>query len=127
MSERPFEDGEEKLQQLADAADTDKAAAGYRFVRQAVREAPLPSIPADFAKSMELLTRDFDEQAGIEKWLPRFAVVAGGIATAAFAWPAILPAMKVLADAPLSLLMAAGVAAAAAWSIDRWLDRVGDR
>lgn len=127
MTDRNRQDHEERLQQLADRSPgdaNDTAANAYRFVRRAVRVAPIPSVPADFAAQMEKLTHDFEEQAQLETWLLRVLLFVAGAGALAVAWPAATAASgsvaKQLAGAPWPLLLAAGVGAALAWVMDRY-------
>lgn len=119
---------EVRLQQAAEReGDTPglprDAVQAYRRVYQAVREAPMPAVPPDFAAGMEALTRDHDEQARVETGFVRAAALAApvllGIAAAPVA--AMLPSALVdrLGPLPWPLLAAVTTAAAVAWGIDR--------
>ena len=127
MTDHDRHDHEERLQQLADRSPgdaNDTAANAYRFVHRAVRMAPIPAVPADFAVRMEKLTRDFEEQAQLETWLLRVLLLIAGTGALAVAWPAAMAAAgsvtAQLAGAPWSLLFAAGVGATLAWVMDRY-------
>ena len=71
---------EVRLQQAAEReGDTaglpPDAVQAYRRVYRAVREAPLPEPPPGFATGLEALTRDHDEQAGVETGFMRAAAM----------------------------------------------------
>jgi len=100
------------------SADADR----YRYVYHAVRVAPLPSPPTDFAWQVERLTRDLAEQAQPEAWLLRLAGLAAAVGSLA-ALPAAYAAMAKLAamlqGGPWKLWLATAFGLALAAVIDR--------
>ncbi|HET6603890.1 MAG TPA: hypothetical protein VFG21_06690, partial [Xanthomonadaceae bacterium] len=94
----------------------------YRQVYRAIRAAPLPEMPADFARSMEQMTRDHAEQAMPEIWITRVAMftVLAGIAASIPALGGVAAAFAGTAQAlPWSTALAAALALAVAAMVDR--------
>lgn len=119
---------EVRLQQAAEReGDTaglpPDAVQAYRHVYRAVREAPLPEPPPGFAAGLEALTRDHDEQAGVETGFVRAAALLAPVVVGAAAAPmaALLPSalLERLGPLPWALLAAIATAGAVAWGIDR--------
>lgn len=119
---------EARLQQAAESPGPSPglpvaAVDAYRRVYRAVREAPLPEPPADFAARLERLTRDHDEQAGVEIGFVRAAALAAPVLLGAAAVPvaALLPAAVLgnLAALPWTQFAAVATAVAVAWAVDR--------
>lgn len=68
----------------ASTAD-DVAVTRYRYVLHAIRQLPVPTPPADFARRIEAGLQDYPEDALAERWLLRIAAMASlvlGVATA---------------------------------------------
>ncbi|GGA81389.1 hypothetical protein GCM10011521_19680 [Arenimonas soli] len=99
------------------------AVQAYRRVYKAVREAPMPAATEGFATRLEALTRDHDEQAGVETGFVRAAALAAPVVLGAAAAPvaALLPSALFdrLGPLPWTLVAAIATAAAVAWGIDR--------
>ena len=96
--------------------------AAYREVYRAIREAPMPAIPADFASAMEQLTRDHEEQATPELWMTRgaFCAAIAGVAASMQALDAVAAAFARVAGAvPWSTVVVAALALAVAAMVDR--------
>jgi hypothetical protein len=94
----------------------------YRQVYRAIGAAPMPAIAPDFARGMEQLTRDHEEQATPEIWIARimiFAVLAG-IAASIPALVGVDVAFARTAESlPWSTALAAGLALAVAAMVDQ--------
>ncbi|GAB2666232.1 hypothetical protein [Arenimonas aestuarii] len=119
---------EVRLQQAAEQeGDTPglppDAVQAYRRVYRAVREAPMPAAPEGFAARLEALTRDYDEQAGLETGFVRAAALLAPVVLGVAAAPmaALLPSALVerLGPLPWTLVAAIATAGAVAWAIDR--------
>lgn len=94
----------------------------YRQVYRAIRAAPMPAIAPDFARGMEQLTRDHEEQATPEIWIARVMtfVVLAGIAASIPALGGVAAAFARTGQAlPWSTALAAGLALAVAAMVDR--------
>jgi hypothetical protein len=120
---------EEKLQAAAEQAervgrgDGDPAVDAYRLVQRAVRRAPIPALPADFARSVAARIRALEENAGVENGLMFFLIGAFAIGAAVYlapTWVATLSSISLKLPAlpaqPTLLLVAA---LALAWAVDR--------
>ena len=94
----------------------------YREVYRAIRAAPMPPVAPDFARAMERLTRDHEEQAAPEIWIARLAIigVVAGIASSVPALGGVAAAFARTAQAlPWPIVLAATSALAVAAIIDR--------
>lgn len=123
---------EERLQAAAEQAERRNAPAGdaavdaYRFVQRAVRRAPMPGLPADFARSMAARIRALEESAGVENGMMFILIGAFLIGAAFFLLPVLattLPNLSTkLPTMPMQPTLLLGAALALAWVVDRgWM------
>lgn len=97
-------DRELEHQAAADQAERERRPAGdpavdaYRLVARAVRQAPLPALPADFARQLAARIRKRDEGLGPEEIVLVSLMAVMCIGAALFAGPALMAAL-----APLNL------------------------
>lgn len=127
MQASPPPDIESRIQA---AAEQDEAVPGlpprdvqaYRQVYRAIREAPMPALAPDFARTMERLTRDHEEQAAPEIWITRgmlFVALAGLAASIPALGDAAAAFARAADSLPWSIALAAGLALAFAAMVDR--------
>lgn len=129
-------DEAERLQAAAERAErdgkpagTDPAVDAYRLVQRAVVRAPMPSLPADFARRVVAQLRAIEESARVESGLTN-ALMLAFIAGAAFyllpsvgQWISTVRAS--LPNFPWVMASAAAIAVLVAWGVDRGWEKRG--
>lgn len=126
QAENLLQSAAERPAEPTDAADV----ARYRYVLHAIRQLPVPTPPADFARQVEAHLQDYPEDASAEQWLLRVTAVAAvvlGIATVG-PWLATSTASlaSTLGHVPWHLLGAMSVGLAAFATFDRLRHGKGD-
>lgn len=111
----------------AEGAHPDPRVDAYRLVNRAVRAAPMPSLPSDFAARVAAAIRDHEERARMESGFVIAATACTGITGAVFAYPIVSDALAstvgTLPALPWPLLMTAAAGLVMVGVLDSLLDR----
>lgn len=124
------------LQAQAEAAERQGSPPGgdarldrYRLVIRAVRAAPMPELPADFAARVAASAMRAEDSSRLEDALMSLLMGALAVTALFYVWPTlgvvlghlqlVLPDVSMLTDVPWPLLIAAAVGVGLVWLLDR--------
>lgn len=122
-----------RLQQAAEQAERmgsppgDADVDAYRLVIRAVRRAPMPAVPGDFAARVVSRLQRSPERAGVEDGLVILLLLGMALGGGGYLMPRLWPMLSAL---PVRLpqiswhwIIAAALAIALAWMVDKFWDQ----